>query len=136
MPGPLALTCLNSTIVCPKHFSLGSCAPAPLHLQLQSQKLATKEKRGTLITIQMFQAVPHHLRSPEFPVALHSPSCSQKLRGGVYRNHIPPSSSLIYALKQELQGTNICAQVSLNLHTDLDIPTRTLSKWQREEAGP
>lgn len=51
--------------MCSKHFSLGTCAPFPLHLQLQSQKLATKEGHPKYYTA--FSICPTPCEKPRNP---------------------------------------------------------------------
>lgn len=83
------------------------------------------------------------MRSQEFPVALLElcslgSSYSQVRRDDVCRNRIAQSLSLIRSIKQGSGTHQSVLRMPLNLHTDLESPTRSPSKWQigRGKARP
>lgn len=83
------------------------------------------------------------MRNQEFPVALLEccslgSSYSQVRRDDVCRNHVAQSLSLAHSIKQGLGTHQSVLRIPLNLHTDLESPTRSPSKWQigRGKARP
>lgn len=86
--------------------------------------------------LSVYSSCPTRCEKPRIPYnttrGLLSPgsSCSQGWRECVCRNHIPQSLSLIYSIKQGLGTHQSVFRISLNLQTDLEISTRSPSKWQ------
>lgn len=138
------------TTVCPKHFSLGSYAPDPLHLQLQSQELATKEKRGILITVPIFSSCPTPCEKPRIPCStLFSQLqpetgrwCAQKSHPSEFIPNILPQGGVgkapIYVSKYLLtciQTLKSPPELSLNGKLEEAEPVLFLLLWKRLETA-